>query len=51
LQGNVDNVNDLSSFDEEGFIFCENLYDCFFTFINFGLRSGGGIGDELARLP
>ena len=33
--------------DNNDDIFCNSMFDCFITVVNYGLRSGGGIGDIL----
>jgi hypothetical protein len=34
-------------YKNENGLYCENLHKCFFSTINMGLRSGGGIGDAM----
>lgn len=29
------------------FTYCDNFFHCFISFLNFGLRSGGGMGDNI----
>lgn len=35
---------------EKGDSFCQSLFNCYISTINFGLRAGGGIGDALPAL-
>lgn len=42
--------NSLKFIEDPELDMCHNYFNCFFSMINFGLRSGGGIGDAL-RYP
>jgi len=33
--------------DDSDDLFCDTMYHCFFMFINYGIRPGGGIGDSI----
>jgi len=35
------------TFDQEEYLYCDNLWECFVTMLDYGLRNGGGMGDSL----
>jgi hypothetical protein len=36
------------TYEADSGLYCSNLYECFLSSLNVGLRSGGGIGDALS---
>ena len=48
---NFENDDDPGDDHANGFqLFCGNLQECLFTTVNIGIRSGGGLGENLSQI-